>query len=345
MRIPTTLWAVAASAALVSPALALGGDVCINEVRIDQPSTDNDEYFELRGTPGASLDGLTYVVIGDGATGSGTIDTDGVIDLSGNVIPASGYFVAAESTFTLGTADLTTSLGFENSDNVTHLLVTDFTGAAGDDLDTDDDGVLDVTPWTSIVDVVALIETPGAGDQTYGPPNCGPDGSFVPGHFFREGDGTGSLVHYAVGNFDPFDAVDPVTDTPGAANTSAPRLPQMFGGTMGMSLDAGVANAGSIYFTLLSASGTAPGTPAGALTLPLNFDNILLLSLQKAGTGPFVNTFGFLDANGQAPFNQIVFPPLGVGFLGLTINAASVAVDPITLVPSFVSNAVGVTFD
>ena len=38
----------------------------INEIRIDQPGTDNDEYFELLGEPNASLDGLTYIVIGDG---------------------------------------------------------------------------------------------------------------------------------------------------------------------------------------------------------------------------------------------------------------------------------------
>ena len=43
-----------------------------------------------------------------------------------------------------------------NSDNVTHLLVTDFVGNNGDDLDTDDDGVLDITPWNTIVDCVAL---------------------------------------------------------------------------------------------------------------------------------------------------------------------------------------------
>ena len=72
---------------------------------------------------------------------------------------------------------------------------------------------------------------------------------------------------------------------------------------------------------------------------------MLLTSLAQAGTGPFVNTFGFLDAAGNAPFNQIVFPPLGAGFLGLTLNAASLALDPATLTPTFVSNAVSVTFD
>ena len=128
-------------------------DVLINEIRTDQTDADNDEYFELSGAAGEVLDGLTYLVIGDGATGSGTIE--GVLNLSGQVIPTGGYFVAAESTFTLGTADLVTSLNFENSDNVTHMLVFEFSGANGDDLDTDDDGILDVTPWTEVVDLVA----------------------------------------------------------------------------------------------------------------------------------------------------------------------------------------------
>ena len=118
---------------------AAAQDPVINEIRIDQPSSDDDEYFELAGVPSSSLDGLFYIVIGDGSGGSGVVEN--VTDLAGSAMASSGYFVAAESSFTIGTADLVTSLNFENSDNVTHMLVRDFTGASGDDLDTDDDGV------------------------------------------------------------------------------------------------------------------------------------------------------------------------------------------------------------
>ncbi|MBT8062337.1 MAG: lamin tail domain-containing protein [Gammaproteobacteria bacterium] len=187
----------------------------INEIRIDQPSTDNDEYFELLGAPGASLAGLTYLVIGDGAGGSGTIEA--VVDLSGQSIAGSGLFVAAESTFSLGTADFTTSLNFENSDNVTHLLVSGFSGSNGDDLDTNDDGVLDSTPWTSIDDCVALIESVGSGDQVYCATGNGPDGSFVPAHsYFCPGG-------WEIGAFDPV-AGD---DTPGSANTCGDSPPSV----------------------------------------------------------------------------------------------------------------------
>lgn len=185
----------------------------ISEIRIDQPGNDNDEYFELAGAPGTALDGLTYLVIGDGTGGSGVIEA--VVGLGGQSLDAGGFFVAAESTFTLGTADLTTSLNFENSDNVTHLVVSAFSGANGDDLDLDDDGILDVVPWTEQVACVALIATVGSGDLTYCATTIGPDGSFVPGHVFACPEG------YVIGDFDPAGG----DDTPGGSNACpAPSL-------------------------------------------------------------------------------------------------------------------------
>src|SRR5690606_26221347 len=148
-----------------------------------------------------------HLVIGDGATGSGTIES--VVDLSGHVVPDDGFFVVAESTFTLGEADLVASLNFENSDNVTHLLVSGFTGASGDDLDVDDDGTLDATPWETELDRIALVEEanpPSATVFHYGPPSIGPDGSFVPGHVHRC-DGAWTIGEFGGG-----------LDTPGAAN-------------------------------------------------------------------------------------------------------------------------------
>jgi hypothetical protein len=186
------------------------GDVFLSEIRIDEPGSDVDEYFELEGPAATALDGLTYLVIGDGTGGSGVIEA--VVDLSGQTVPASGFFVAAEATFTLGTADLTTTLNFENSDNVTHLLVDGFTGSDGQDLDTDDDGTLDATPWTSIVDCVALIEDPAGGDRVYCAETVGPDGTFVPGHVAKVGGG------WAIGAFDPAGG----DDTPGAPNAVLP---------------------------------------------------------------------------------------------------------------------------
>ena len=114
----TQTWKIVLATALLLllVPVVFAGPAVINEIRIDQPGSDVDEYFELSGPAGESLDGLTYLVIGDGTGGSGVIEA--VVDLSGATIPAGGFFVAAEASFTLGTADLTTSLGFENSDNV-----------------------------------------------------------------------------------------------------------------------------------------------------------------------------------------------------------------------------------
>jgi len=176
--------------------------VNLNEIRIDQPGSDASEYAELAGTAGESLDGITYLVIGDNAGGSGGVDN--VTDLTGNVIPADGLFLMAESTFgtgglgLTGSVDFTTSLNFENSDNVTHMLVTGMNPAvsSSSDLDTDNDGVIDPTgdwdgdglddgpAFQSIIDCVGLVETVGTGDLLYCGTLVGPDGTFVPGHVY-----------------------------------------------------------------------------------------------------------------------------------------------------------------
>jgi hypothetical protein len=109
-------------------------------------------------------------------------------------------------------------LAFENSDNVTHLLVGGFIGYDGQDLDADDNGTLDATPWALELDRIALVEndeTPPSGtEHHYGPPQIGPDvttsGSYVPNHAYRDPDGG----TWTIGTFDPLGE----TDTPGASN-------------------------------------------------------------------------------------------------------------------------------
>lgn len=185
----------------------------INEIRIAQSGIDFDEYFELIGNPGASLDGLTYVVIGDGTGGSGVIED--VIDLSGNNIPADGFFVVTELSFVLGFPDLVVNdLNFENNDNVTHLLVQGFSGALGQDLDTNDDGVLDSQPWSTELDRIAVIvenNPPQTTEFHYGPPQVGPDGGMQPGHVFRCSNDTD---RWGLGDID----IEFGTDTPGRVN-------------------------------------------------------------------------------------------------------------------------------
>ena len=309
----------------------------ISEFRVDQGGSDNDEYFELVGTPGASLDGLHYITIGDGAGASGVVEA--VVDLNGLSIPADGYFLAVEPTFTLGgTPDLTTASGginFENSDNVTHLLVRDFTGVANDDLDTDDDGVLDVTPWTEILDSVACQETDPAvaGDQLYSDFAVGPDGSFAIAHAIRTE--TGALDAWSIGEFS-----DLSSDTPGTANPNG-FISVGAGGQQVYRIDAGPGNAGGLYLMGWSAAGTSPGIPVDGLFLPLNFDGILSFSIANANGPIFSKTFGFLDANGQA-YPSLNLPALDPAFAGLTMHGAGVVYDAFVTSAQAVTGAVAV---
>jgi hypothetical protein len=197
-------------------------DLIINELRIDQTGADNDEYFELyaSGMNFADLSLFTYLVIGD-STGGGSGVIESVTALPAVSLSAGSFFVVAENTFSLGASNFTvgaTGLNFENGDNVTHLLVQGFTGANGDDLDTNDDGVLDSTPWASVQDAVSLVGTtlpPVDGEFAYatalGGTEVGPDGAFVPGHVFRSIDGTGA---FQIGVFNPMVG----SDSPGATN-------------------------------------------------------------------------------------------------------------------------------
>ncbi len=138
----------------------------INEIRIDQTGSDHDEFFELAGQANQSLEGVSYLVLGDSnSDNSGIIES--ATDLSGLSLDQQGLFLAAESSYTLGgSPNLVTRLNFENNDSVTHLLVRGFTGHRGDDLDTDGDGQLDIIPWLELLDAIAF-EVGASGDTLY----------------------------------------------------------------------------------------------------------------------------------------------------------------------------------
>jgi hypothetical protein len=94
-----------------------------------------------------------------------TTGSDGLLLLGSNYVTAGtpwGSLVPAE-----------TALGDKNNfmgdNNLTMLLVTGFTGLAGQDLDTNDDGILDVTPWTSVLDSVGWFDPSFPGGHVYSP--------------------------------------------------------------------------------------------------------------------------------------------------------------------------------
>jgi hypothetical protein len=219
-----TLFLLALVASSVAGPGPAGAQIQINELRIDQPGTDDDEFFELKGTASTPLTGYTLLMIGDAAgTSCGTIE--GVVDLGPYSIQADGLFAGAEPTITLGGIDQIFSgpnaLNFENADNVTYLLVTGFTGAAGGDIDANDDGVIDNAPWTAVIDAVAVVGSVAPNcatgiEHVYATTVLGPDGGAQPFYVSRCGD-TGLWM---VG-----DPTLGVNDTPGAPNQSCAAPP------------------------------------------------------------------------------------------------------------------------
>jgi hypothetical protein len=211
----------------------------ISELRVDQQGSDTDEYVEVAGAPGASLAGVWLLAIGDGGSDVGGV-VEMAINLSAWSLGTGGFLVARESSFgttafggrTLSVASGATdavigsgdSMNLENADNVTYLLVQGFTGAAGNDLDADNDGTLDVRPWTSIIDAVAFLRS-GSKEPVYADVRVGPielsGTSDMPPHAWRADSG------WQVGGYASWEH-----DTPGAPAQAAPAPGAITGAAM-----------------------------------------------------------------------------------------------------------------
>jgi hypothetical protein len=269
------------TAALTMTAASHAQSILINEIRT---GSANAEYIELKGTPGASLAGMSIVVIGDGTSTGTAITRTGVVEWlyhfsATDVIGANGFLVlhnpgdatsgAFPFTVTPGATDLPWPLPvsglaadtqIESPDNQTYFLVTGYSGtdtfitrapnagSAGQDLDTNDDGTLDVTPWTSIVDNVVLKETNGstplAGqDWWYGTNFCGP---FISRTLVQASSGT------TIAGWD-----FQTTTTGGTAAAAQPNTPRLFNANAG---------AGAMYLDGTNGSSNWLATELNAFT-------------------------------------------------------------------------------
>ncbi|MCA9982162.1 MAG: hypothetical protein KDD89_15060, partial [Anaerolineales bacterium] len=132
--------------AMYSPPVSLTPPL-LNEFMLDYTGAGNIEFVEISGETSANYSRYSLIAInGDITETVGITPTQGIIDV---VLPmgstdANGYFATTYS------GDIFTR------DTTTLLLVDGFTGAEGDDLDTNNDGTLDVTPWSALVDDVAV---------------------------------------------------------------------------------------------------------------------------------------------------------------------------------------------
>lgn len=165
----------------------------INEFVFNHAGTDTAEFIEVYRAPGSAAlppGGLTLLVIeGDAAEA-------GVIDRAYPVGPFS-----AEGFWTTGF--LANEL--ENGTQ-TALLVGGFTGRPGQDLDTGNDGLLDLMPWATLLDSVAVSDG-GASDRTYGAVVLTADNigeGFTPGGASRIPDGADadSIADWRLNDFE-----------------------------------------------------------------------------------------------------------------------------------------------
>lgn len=125
-------------------------DPKINEFVFNHTGTDTNEYVEVFGDANTDYSAFAILQIEGDGSGAGVIDSAINVGMS----DVGGFWT---------TGFLNNE--FENG-TVTLLLVEGFTGSEGDDLDTDDDGVLDAMPWTRIVDDIAVTDGGGT-DRTY----------------------------------------------------------------------------------------------------------------------------------------------------------------------------------
>jgi predicted extracellular nuclease len=206
-----------------------GGEVPVAEPKINEfvfnhVGTDTNEYVEVVGDANTDYSAYSILQIEGDTTGSGTVD----------------------SIFPVGTTNSSGHwyTGFLNgpleNGTVTLLLVKDFTSSAGTDLDTNNDGAFDSTPWSALVDDVAVSDA-GAGDVAYSTTILAPGfggNPFTSGGASRIPDGadTDSVDDWVLNDFDlagiPGFTGTPVEgeayNTPGAPNEAVPAaVPQL----------------------------------------------------------------------------------------------------------------------
>lgn len=121
----------------------------INEFSCSTIGTDI-EYVEIFGLPETNYTNLTILEIEGDTTGAGVVDE----------------VVLVGSTNSQGLWHANLAANSLENGTLTLLLVEGFTGSLTQDLDTNNDGILDITPWTTMLDSVAVYDG-GAGDMTY----------------------------------------------------------------------------------------------------------------------------------------------------------------------------------
>ena len=122
--------------------------------------------------------------------------------------------------------------------------------------------------------------------------------------------------------------------------TDADSISLSAGGSVDLDLLTGSSQAGRVYLTLGSVTGTEPGIPYGLEVLPLNLDAYLNYTLAKPNSAILQNSLGILDANGATTTTFALPPGVNPALAGTTVYHASVVLEPIMSDIVHISNAV-----
>jgi hypothetical protein len=195
----------------------------INEFVANHVRIDTHEYVEIFGDPDTDYSAYTILQIeGDSSAGTEQGRIDSVFPLG--TTDSNGYWTTGfmQNVLENGTMSL--------------LLVEGFSGVVGLDLDLNDDGVLDLSPWLALVDDIAVHDG-GSGDFTYASVTltAGYDGlAQVPGGASRLPNGiiTDTLANWVRNDYDGagligFDGspmFGEAFNTPEAINQAVPAL-------------------------------------------------------------------------------------------------------------------------
>lgn len=195
----------------VSAMQSAHGALRINEMMVNAPGGGDDgfEYIEISGGPNESVAGVWLLVIdNEGSdigvvshavdlTASGTVGTNGLLMIRD---AATALSPAPAGATTIVINNFTPDL---DNDHHTYALVTGFTGAVTNDLDTNDDGSLDTTPWTGVLDALSLSNAGGEPDIATGLGGTLVDGGlftpdFTPDALFRNPNNPAEVIGFDV---------------------------------------------------------------------------------------------------------------------------------------------------
>ncbi len=168
----------------------------INELYVSMAGTDSEEFVEIRGTPGASLNGYMFLVVEGDGTLAGTLDI--AIDLSAGTLDANGLYTAGSALLVPPVNQVFGPVSgqnlIENGTDTFYLIeTTNVPGVmalVGTDLRVGLMGtvtVLATDPAITIRDLVALTDG-GATDVTFDNAQVFQDGTFLPAGVVRCGD-------------------------------------------------------------------------------------------------------------------------------------------------------------